>query len=101
MVIQAHVSRSEIATPEPKEEKWSDLIDDLWENHLPYFRKKGYVVSSRQSSSNSFTEEADPSSTILNELIRHDSDQNLLELLKKDTPVRKPPPPTLPEDNGI
>lgn len=96
--VQAQVSRSEISTPEPKDEKWSDLVEDLWETHLPYFRQRGYVVSSRPNSESSFSEDPDPSSTILNELIRRDSDQNLLELLKKDTSHRpQPPPSTLPD----
>ena len=97
--IQAQVSRSESNSPEPKDEKWSDLVDDLWENHLPYFRKRGYVVSSRPGSANSFSNEPDPSSTILNELTRHDSDQNLLELLKKDVPIRhhQVPPSPIPD----
>lgn len=99
--IQAQVSRAESNTPEPKDEKWSDLVDDLWENHLPYFRKRGYVVSSRPTSVDSFSEEADPSTTILNELTRHDSDQNLLELLKKDAPVRHQAPPSPLPDIGM
>ena len=92
--VQAQVSRSEdLGTPEPKEEKWSPLVEDLWEYHLPYFRKRGYVVSSRPSSANSFTHDPDAAATILDELTRHDSDQNLLELLKKDaTPAPKKPP---------
>ena len=98
--IQAQVSRAESNTPEPKDEKWSDLVDDLWEGYLPYFRKRGYVVSSRPASADSFSEETDPSSTILNELTRHDSDQNLLELLKKDAPVRRQAPPSPIPDPG-
>lgn len=57
------------------------------------------MVSSRPGSSNSFSDEPDPSSTILNELTRHDSDQNLLELLKKEVPVRhhQAPPSPIPD----
>jgi hypothetical protein len=94
------VSRQESSTPEPKDEKWSDLVDDLWEGYLPYFRKRGYVVTSRPASADSFSEDSDPSSTILNELTRHDSDQNLLELLKKDAPVRHQAPPSPIPDPG-
>ena len=99
--VQAQASRSEIATPEPKDEKWSDLVDDLWETYLYYFRKKGYVVSSRPSSADSNSEDADPASTILSELMRNDSDQNLLELLKKDAPTRLVVPPTPVQDPGM
>ncbi len=99
--IQTQVSRAESYTPEPKDEKWSDLVDDLWENYLPYFRKRGYVVTSRPSSANSFSDEVDPSSTILNELIRHDSDQNLLQLLKRDAPSRHQAPPSPIPDPGM
>lgn len=96
------MSRSEeCSIPEPKEEKWSALVEDLWENHLSYFRKRGYVVSSRPSSSNSFSQDPDPSSTILNELTRHDSDQNLLERLKKDSPMVKRAPPSPLPDPGM
>ena len=97
--VQAQVSRSEACSiPESKEEKWSALVNDLWEVHLPYFRKRGYVVSSRPSSSNSFSQEPDPSTTILSELTRRDSDQNLLALLKKDSPmVKRAPPSPLPD----
>ena len=77
------------------------MVEDLWEKHLPYFRQRGYVVSSRPSSANSFTENPDPSSTILNELTRHDSDQNMLELLKKEAPpTRQRATPTPQPDPG-
>ena len=89
-----------MATPEPKEEKWSDLIDDLWENHLPYFRKKGYVVSSRPSSANSPSADVDPSSTILSELTRSESDQNILETLKKEVPPYQKQPVVCPRSPG-
>ena len=91
--IQAQVSRAESNTPEPKDEKWSDLVDDLWEGYLPYFRKRGYVVSCRPASADSFSEETDPSSTILDGLTQHDSEQNLLEF-KKDAPVHRQAPPS-------
>lgn len=92
VVLQAEVSRSGIATPEPKEETWCDLVDDLWERYLPYFRIRGYVVTSRPPTSSSFSGDADPSSTILTELTRSDSDQNLLETLKREQAHQKPVP---------
>jgi len=97
VVVQAEVSRSGMATPEQQhnEEKWCDLIDDLWECHLPYFRIQGYVVTSRSGSFSSSTGIANPSSTILIKLTWLDSDQNLLETLKKKPAQQKPlsPPP--------
>ncbi len=106
VALQAEVTRSGEATPSPSEtrdDKWDDLLDDLWERHLPYFRIRGYVVTNRPPSSSSFSGNVDPSSTILKELTRTDSDQNLLETLRKEPPQQKPfsPPPTTSETHVV
>ena len=84
--IQAQISRAESNTPEPKDEKWSDFVDDLWEGYLPYFN----VISNGPAFADSFSEETDPSATILNELTQHNSEQEF----KKDAPVHRQAPPS-------
>lgn len=91
------VVRSDVTTPEPKEDKWSDFVDDLWDRKLPHFRRKGYVYSSSPSSPvPSAVEENPQSSKMLNELIHHSSETNLLELADEGIHMLEPVPPQMP-----
>jgi hypothetical protein len=84
--------------PEPKEERWSDFVDDLWDRKLPHFRRKGYVYSNGPSSPVVKTPEETPrSSKMVKELIHYSSEINMLELMDEDedagaTPFQGPTP---------
>ena len=93
------VVRSDMAIPEPKEERWSDFVDDLWDRKLPHFRRKGYVYSNGPSSPVIKTPEETPrSSKMVNELIHYSSEINVLELMDESedatvAPSQDPPTP--------
>ena len=88
-----------MAIPEPKEERWSDFVDDLWDRKLPHFRRKGYVYSNGPSSPVIKTPEETPrSSKMVNELIHYSSEINVLELMDESedatvAPSQDPPTP--------
>ena len=94
------VVHSDVAIPEPKEERWSDFVDDLWDRKLPHFRRKGYVYSNGPSSPVIKTPEETPrSSKMVNELIHYSSEINMLELMDEDEDANVAPSqdPTTPE----
>lgn len=98
------VVRSDVAIPEPKEERWSDFVDDLWDRKLPHFRRKGYVYSNGPSSPVIKTHEETPrSSKMVNELIHYSSEINVLELMDEaeDATVAPSQDPTTSEPGTV
>ena len=91
------VVRPEMTAPEPKEEKWSDFVNDLWDRKLPHFRRKGYVYSSNPSSSvPSASGESHQSSKVLKDLkdlIHYSSESNIMELANEDIHMLETLPP--------
>ena len=90
------VVRPEMTAPEPKEEKWSDFVDDLWDRKLPHFRRKGYVYSGNPSSAPSANGESHQSSKVLKDLkdlIHHSSESNIMELANEDIHMLETVPP--------
>lgn len=96
--VQVKVSHTEVTSPEPSDDKWSDFVEDLWECRLPNFRRRGYMYSSAPSSPLLGGAESEQSSKILEELIRYSSETNLLDIIDEDEemPVFDPSPPTSP-----
>ena len=85
--VQSYVSQSEMVTPEPREEKWNDFIQEFWENHLPHFRRHGYVyrtVSPSSSHASDYPENTESSSKILDELFRCSSETNILTTIAEE-----------------
>ena len=98
--VQSSVSQSELLTPEPREEKWNDFIQEFWEHYLPHFRRRGYVyrtVSTSSSHASDYPENTESNSKILDELIRCSSETNILtafaeeELTLEMSSVVEPP----------
>ena len=76
-----------MVTPEPREEKWNDFIQEFWENHLPHFRRHGYVyrtVSPSASHASDYPENTESSSKILDELFRCSSETNILTTIAEE-----------------
>ena len=89
--------RPDVSIPEPKEEKWSDFVDDLWDRKLPHFRRKGYVYSSSPQPSTPGSPESSPkSSKVVNELIHYNSETSLVEIADEEIPVMEPVSPQVP-----
>ena len=91
------VVRPEMTAPEPKEDKWSDFVNDLWDRKLPHFRRKGYVYSSNPSSLVPGARgESHQSSKVLKDLkdlILCSSESNIIELANEDIHVLETVPP--------
>lgn len=82
----------DVSIPEPKEERWSDFVDDLWDRKLPHFRRKGYVYSTGPSSPATKPAESPHSSKMVNELIHYSSEVNMLEFIDEEEGATVVPP---------
>ena len=86
--VQATVTQSELVTPEPLEEKWNEFIPKFWDDRLPHFRHYGYIVRPMPTTVYQPAESTEVnelySTTILDELIRENSEKNQLEAFAEE-----------------